>query len=164
MIKTLALRGIVTATVLLTVAYLSAFLPGGVPRWGPWLFLGGMSVILVSTMALGAARDGGIHGLRGLFVFLLVLLMGGFGAALALPGNEGPDSTLLLGVPLRAALVLYLVGLVPVLVVPFFYARTFHQLALRPGDLERVREEARAARQAHGMQPADTVLHGETAS
>lgn len=153
MIKPLALRAIVLATALLTAAYLSAFLPGGTPIWGPWLFLGGMSLILVATMALGAARDGEIPGLRGLFLFLLVLLMGGFGAALALPANEGPDAPLLWGLPLRAALVLYGVGLIPVLVVPFFYARTFHTLALRPGDLERVRDEARRARQTHGMEP-----------
>lgn len=151
MIKSLALRGIVGATLLLTMAYLSAFLPGGTPAWAPWLFLAGMSVILVSTMALGASRDGDVRGLRGLFVFLLVLLMGGFGAALALPAEEGPGSTLLLGLPLRAALVLYLVGLIPVLVVPFFYARTFHTLALRPGDLERVRDEAQVARRTHGI-------------
>jgi hypothetical protein len=162
MIKTWALRGIAGATGLLTLAYLSAFLPGGVPEWGPWLFLAGMSVILVSTMALGAARDGGIDGLRGLFIFLMVLLMGGFGAALALPASEGPDAPLLLGLPLRASLVLYGVGLIPVLIVPFFYARTFNRLALRPGDLERVRDEARAARQAHGMVPvASAEMHTE---
>jgi hypothetical protein len=145
MMKTLALRGIVGSTILLTLGYGSAFLPGGVPAWGPWVFLVGMTGIMIATMALGATRDGGIPGLGGLFVFLLVLLLGGFGAALVLPATEGPGSTLWLGLPVRAALVLYGVGLLPVVLIPIFYARTFHALALRPGDVERVREAARAA-------------------
>jgi hypothetical protein len=142
----LALKGIVASTLAVTVAYLSAFLPEGVPPWGPWLFLVGMGGSMVSTMALGAARGGGVPGLRGLFAFLFVLLVGGFGAALLLPASEGANSTLVLGLPLRAALVVYGIGLVPVILVPIFYARTFHALTLRPGELDQVREAAREAR------------------
>lgn len=141
-----ALLGIVSGTVALTLAYASAFLPGGTPQWAPWLFVVGLTVLLVSTMALGAGHREGQRGLRILWGLLVVILLGGFGGALALPANEGPSSALWLGLPLRAALVIYLVGLVPVLLVPIFYAKTFHRLTLRPGDLERVREAALLAR------------------
>jgi hypothetical protein len=157
-IKVIALRGIVGATLLITMAYLSAFLPGGTPTWAPWIFLLGMSVIMVATMALGAARDGEATGLKGLFAFLILVQLGAFGAALALPASEGAGSPLFLGLPLRAALVLYLAGLVPVIVVPIFYARTFHALALRPGDVERVRAEAQAARASQGLGSTDRGL------
>jgi hypothetical protein len=144
--KSLALRCVQASLLLLLAGYGSAFLPGGTPAWGIWAFLVGTSLIMVSTMALGAARGGRFQELRGLFVFLFLLLVVGFGAALLLPANEGAESALLLGLPLRAALVVYGVGLLPVVLVPFVYAWTFPALGLRPGQVDAVREAAEAAR------------------
>jgi hypothetical protein len=66
--------------------------------------------------------------------------------ALALP-PETEGAALWLGLPRRAALVLYGIGLLPVAILPVAYARTFDSLTLRPEDLERIRA-ARARREA----------------
>jgi len=60
-----------------------------------------------------------------------------------LPANEGPASTLWLGLPLRAAIVIYGIGLMPVVVLPVAYALTFETQTLTADDVERVRELGR---------------------
>jgi len=52
-------------------------------------------------------------------------LLGGFGAALALPPSEEPGAALLFGLPLRAVIVLYGAGVLPLLGLPFVYAWAF---------------------------------------
>jgi len=146
MTRPLSLQCIGISALAILLAYLSAFLPGGAPPWAPWLFVVGMSLMLVSTMALGAAQAGRPGGPALPWLLILFLLLGAFGAALALPAEEGPSGRVLLGLPLRAALVLYGVGILPVILMPILYARTFHRWVLRPGDVEAVRDAARRAR------------------
>jgi hypothetical protein len=62
---------------------------------------------------------------------------------LALPGSEGPLTRLWLGLPARAAVVIYGVGLLPIIVLPVAYAMTFETLTLSADDVERVRESGR---------------------
>jgi hypothetical protein len=66
------------------------------------------------------------------------VLLIGFGAALVMPA-ETRDSTLWLGLPPRAAVVLYGIGVLPLFVLPIAYALTFESLTLSDADLERVR-------------------------
>jgi hypothetical protein len=63
----------------------------------------------------------------------------GFGAALALPATEGPLSQLWLGLPARAAIVIYGIGLLPIVVLPIAYAVTFKTQTLSAEDVEKVR-------------------------
>ncbi|TVR65306.1 MAG: hypothetical protein EA422_04520 [Gemmatimonadales bacterium] len=147
------LLAVVGSALLIGVAYASAFLPGGTPEWAPWLFVAGMSVMMVSTMALGAAREGSIGRLWIPFGLVLVILMGGFGLVLALPPADPLDPALWLGLPPRAAIVLYGIGFLPFLLVPVAYAATFHEQTLGPGDLERIRDEALAARGEMPLSP-----------
>ncbi len=68
---------------------------------------------------------------------------------------EGAGARLLLGLPLRAALVLYGVGLLPIVVLPFAYAVTFDDMTLSEEDLARVRALGvahRARRDADGTE------------
>lgn len=118
-------------------AYGSAFLPGGAPGWAPWAMAVGASVLPVATMVLGAVRRGRIGRLWIPFAFVLAVLVGGFGAALALPPDTA-GADLWLGLPPRAAIVLYGVGLLPLLAVPLAYALTFDDLHLSEADLARV--------------------------
>ena len=98
-------------------------------------------------MILGAARGRrGIGLLKIPFAFVVAVLAIGFGAALALPATEGALSKLWLGLPLRAAIVIYGVGLLPVFVLPIAYALTFETQTLNAEDVERVRELGRANR------------------
>ncbi len=139
------------------LAYLSAFLPGGAPPWAPWLFMAGASTMLVAMMALGAARNGSLGRLGAPLLVTLLILLGGFGAALALPAPDPADPTLWLGLPPRAALVLYGVGILPFLVLPVAYAWTFEAQALAPGEVERIREAALALRRGTAAGDAPLV-------
>jgi hypothetical protein len=74
---------------------------------------------------------------------VIVTLAVGFCAALILPASEGPASTLWLGLPARAAIVIYGIGLFPIIVLPVAYALTFESQTLTADDIERVRSIAR---------------------
>ena len=88
------------------------------------------------------------------FAFVILMLVIGFGAALALPATEGALSKLWLGLPARAAIVIYGVGLLPIFVLPIAYALTFETQTLSAEDLERVRKLARENQAARGTPTA----------
>jgi hypothetical protein len=95
-------------------------------------------------MILGATRGGrGVGALKIPFAFVILMLVIGFGAALALPATEGPLSRLWLGLPARAAIVIYGVGLLPIFVLPIAYAVTFETQTLTAEDVESVRKLGR---------------------
>ena len=158
-----AVVGLVVATVAIGLAYASALLgmgaDGKAPAWAPWLMAAGVPLALVSVMTLGAARGGRVPGaLLAAFAFVGLLLAAGFALALSLPGAAGTTGEpLLLGLPRRAAIIVYGIGLLPVLVLPVAYALTFEAQTLRNEDLERVvvlGREALAARQATALRDA----------
>ena len=128
----------------MAIAYGSAFMPRGTPVWAPWLLALGIPGALGGIMVLGAARERrGVGPLAIPFAFVIVTLAVGFCLALGLPGDEGPDSNLLLGLPLRAAIVIYGIGLLPIVVLPVAYALTFETQTLNSEDVERVKELGR---------------------
>jgi len=139
--KRVARLAILLSTCAIALGYASAFMPGGAPGWAPWLLALGIPGALGGIMVLGAARErGGVGRLAIPFAFVIVTLTVGFGLALALPANEGPESTLWLGLPARAALVVYGIGLMPVVILPVAYALTFETQTLTAEDVERVRQ------------------------
>ena len=147
MIRSRVVGAAAVGALLIALGYGGAFLPGDAPAWAAWALVAGNSTLLVALMLLGAGRTGGsIRPLVAPLLAVYLILVGGFGAALALP-PESAGSALWLGLPRRAALVLYGVGLLPVAILPLAYARTFDSLTLRPEDLERIRA-ARARREA----------------
>lgn len=128
----------------IAVGYAAAFKTGGAPGWAPWLLALGIPLALGAIMILGAARGRrGIGPLKFPFAFVVAVLVIGFGAALALPATEGPLSQLWLGLPARAAIVIYGVGLLPIIVLPVAYALTFETQTLSADDVEQVRALAR---------------------
>jgi len=155
-----SLGAIFASALAILLAYLSAFLPGGSPTWAAWLFMMGMSVMMVAAMAMGAARNGSIGKLWIPFALVLVILLAGFGAVLAMPPADPADPTLWLGLPPRAAIVLFGIGFLPLFLVPVSYAWTFSELTLAPGDLDRIREEALRAR---GEMPGGAPGQGDGA-
>jgi ABC-type multidrug transport system permease subunit len=149
--KRVALGAIVISTLAIGCAYASAFRNGGPPVWAGWLFAAGVTGALVATLALGAMRpDRGLGRLIGPFLLMTGMISAGFIAVFALP-DLGVAEPLLLGLPRRAAIVLYGIGLLPTLVLPVAYALTFADHTLRPEDLERVLATARSVREARAM-------------
>jgi hypothetical protein len=142
--KRIARLVITLAMCAIAIAYGSAFMPNGAPVWAPWLLALGIPSALGGIMVLGAARErGGVGRLAIPFAFVIVTLTVGFCLALGLPANEGPESTLYLGLPLRAAIVVYGIGLLPIVVLPVAYALTFETQTLNAEDVERVKELGR---------------------
>ncbi|HEX7596444.1 MAG TPA: hypothetical protein VF387_08805 [Gemmatimonadaceae bacterium] len=128
----------------IALGYAAAFAPHGTPTWAPWLLALGIPAALGAIMILGATRGGrGVGRLKIPFAFVILMLVIGFGAALALPATEGPLSKLWLGLPARAAIVIYGIGLLPIFVLPVAYALTFETQTLSADDLELVRKLAR---------------------
>jgi hypothetical protein len=142
MLKRIALLTIFLSMLAVGVAYASALLPGGAPGWAAWVMVVAIAAMMVSAMALGAEREGRLGRLWLPFAFVFVVLVAGFGAVLVLPPADPADPTLWFGLPPRAAIVLYGVGLLPLLAVPLSYALTFEQQTLSAEDLERVRQAA----------------------
>ena len=139
-----ACAALVIALLGVAIAYASAFLPEGSPPWAPWLLALGIPTSLGAIMVLGAARGRlGVGRLKIPFAFVIVTLAVGFGAALILPASESAASTLWLGLPARAAIVIYGIGLFPIVVLPVAYALTFETQTLSAADIERVRSLAR---------------------
>lgn len=123
----------------IAAAYASAFVAGG-PGWGSWCMVAGLALLCTGCMALGSWRAGRRSPLFLASLALTALaIVAGFGLALALPATERPGTALVLGFPVRAASVLFLVGVLPLFVLPLVYAVTFEQLTLTNEDLDRVR-------------------------
>ena len=141
MAKRGSLFALLAGTLMIAAAYASAFLPGDPPAWSAWAMGIGTATVMVAAMALGAARQGGIGRLKLPFAFTFLVLAGGFCAVLALP-PEPVGAPLFLGLPLRAAIVLIGIGLLPLLVLPVAYALTFDEMTLSDEDLARVRAAA----------------------
>jgi hypothetical protein len=152
-----SLAGLIAGILAIAVGYAAAFLPGGPPAWAPWLLALGIPFALGAIMILGAARGRmGIGPLKYPFAFVVAVLAIGFCAALALPATESQLSILWLGLPARAAIVIYGVGLLPIIVLPVAYALTFETQTLNSEDVERVRELARENKARSEGRPRDT--------
>jgi hypothetical protein len=137
--RTGALTALYMAIGAIAIGYAAAFKQSGTPTWAPWLLALGIPISLGAIMILGAARGKkGIGPLKLPFLFVVVVLAIGFCAALAMPA-ESPLAKLWLGLPARAAVVIYGVGLLPIVVLPVAYALTFDAQTLSAEDVERVR-------------------------
>ena len=146
---------LVTGMLAIALGYAAAFLPGSAPPWAPWLLALGIPIALGAIMILGAARGRmGIGPLKYPFAFVVAVLAIGFCAALALPATESALSKLWLGLPARAAIVIYGIGLLPSIVLPVAYALTFEAQTLSAEDVERVRELARENRARSEPRPS----------
>ena len=148
MTRTAAVLGLVISTVLIAIAYVAVLATGGTPSWAPWCYMIGTSTVMLSTIVLGASRGrGGVGRLAVPFALIYVLLLAGFGAVLMMPPETGADAVLWLGLPRRAAIVLYGIGVLPLFLLPIAYALTFDSMTLSEADLARV-AEARRDREA----------------
>ena len=160
MARRFALFLLFASVIAIAAAYATAFLPGDTTIVSGLLMIFGISAMAVSMMTLGALREGEKPGVLGFaFAFVFAILMVGFSAVLLMPGPDSAASRLFLGLPPRAAIVLYGIGFLPVLVLPYIYAKTFDDRTLTEEDLRRIRDAAHARRQANAR--SDETEKGE---
>ena len=139
MTQRVALAALVAGTLLIAAAYAAQMLLGSAPAWASWAYLVGMSTSMVAMLVLGAARSRtGVGRLALPLATVYVLLLAGFGLALTLSPETAADARLWLGLPRRAAIVLYGIGVLPLFVLPLAYALTFESMTLREEDMARV--------------------------
>jgi hypothetical protein len=144
MIRRVALGGVLASVVTIGVAYAAAFFPGGAPAWAAWALAGGTALLMASSTALGAVRGDRLGWVWLPVTVILVVVGGGFWWTLGMRGGETSASPLWLGLPRRAAVILFGVGLIPLFVVPVTYALTFDEMALPEEELVRIRSEVHA--------------------
>lgn len=150
--KTLALRGLFLSVLMVGAGYATALIPAAPTAAGPWLVAVGTAGSLISVMAIGAEKDGRLGTLGPIFLVLFAVLAGGLGAPLVLDHPPAtPGSGLILGLPPDTAVIVYGVGLLPVLVVPLAYALTFRRSSLGEREWHELRETGR--RDGGGEEP-----------
>jgi hypothetical protein len=159
MLKRTALAVLFASMLLVGLAYASAFLPGGAPAWAAWVMSLAIAAMMVAAMTLGATRHGRLGRLVLPFAFVFLVVAGGFMLVLLLPAADPAASEFWFGLPPRAAIVLYGIGLLPLLVVPLAYALTFDEQTLSAADLERVRREALALRRREAGRDDERAAH-----
>jgi len=148
MTQRFALAALVAGTLLIAAAYAAQMLLGSAPAWAPWAYLVGMSTSMLAMLVLGAARSrAGVGRLALPIAVIYLLLLVGFGMALTLAPETTADARLWLGLPRRAAIVLYGIGVLPLFLLPIAYALTFESMTLREEDMVRV-AQARRDREA----------------
>lgn len=153
MTKRLAISGIVAATTSIVAAYALAFIQGAATNAGAMLMVFGIATMAVSLMALGAVRTGEKIGVLAFaFAFVFAVLIIGFTLALLLPAGDNAATRLFFGLPPRAAIVVYGIGVLPVLVLPLIYAATFEERTLSEDDLERIKAAAAAHAEAQNAE------------
>lgn len=136
---TLPVAACVVGTALIGVAYVLASTRSA-PIVEAWLMVLGVTVLAVGFLALGIRRRGARRGVfRVALAFAAAACLTGFGIALWLPADESATSRLVLGFPIRAALVLYVVGVLPLFILPAIYAFTFDADTLTDADLAKLR-------------------------
>ncbi len=106
----------------------------------------GSATVMAAATALGALNSGVRRSWAiAASLFLFVVIAVGFGAPLLLP-VETATSPLFLGLPIRAAIEIYGVGLLPIVVLPVLYAIEFRSEGLDEASLAALRAKAERLR------------------
>lgn len=101
-------------------AYLAAVLAGPAAPVATGLAIYGTGGTLAGFLVLGAMRGGRLSGAATVAALaIFVIPVAGFAAAALLPGDA--SDALVLGLPPRAAVVLYGIGVLPAFVLPVAY-------------------------------------------
>jgi hypothetical protein len=140
MIRGGALLVIFLSMVVIGSGYASAFLPGGVPEFATYIFAIATATLMTAILVLGVSRKRSSPG-RLWLVFLFVFLVLGGGFVAALLHSTTAAERLWLGLPTGAAIILYIVGIAPMLVLPLAYALTFDKTTLSDDELDELRRK-----------------------
>jgi hypothetical protein len=155
MTRRFALLVIFVSMLVIGAGYASAFRDDGVPRFMTYAFAIATAALMTAIIVLGAARKGTKLGiLAWVFAFTFLVLAAGFSVAL----SETAVSTdrLYLGLPAGAAVIIYVVGLIPMAVLPIAYALTFDKMSFDEAELAELRRRlAELKQEPSAVQPRD---------
>ncbi len=131
---------ILVSMLVIGAGYTSAFLPAGAPRAATFAFALATAALMTAIITLGAGSSGKPLGrLRWVFAFTFVTLAAGF--CLALTQTAVNTERLYFGLPAGAAIILYVVGLLPMIVLPVAYALSFERTTLNDAELAELRRQ-----------------------
>ena len=151
--RRLALAAQAAGVVCIALAYGTAWSVAGTPVWGVWLMISGTALLISGMLCLSALRAGVSARHAGMVALLLfVVLVLGFGLPMVL-APETADGPLFLGLPLRAAIEIYGVGLLPALFLPLLFAAQFRDRGLDQASLDRLRQECERLQQRLRREP-----------
>lgn len=152
-----SLRVLVVGLLTAIAAYGDALVAGAATTVSGWLMALALVLVLPATLALGARRSRGTSRLAIAVAILLgVVLAVGFGLALGLP-DLGSGEPLWLGLPRRAAVIVYGVGLIPLLFLPWAYARTHAGTDLDATTVAHLADRCAALQREHGIRRVDAA-------
>ena len=157
MTRRFALLVIFVSMLVIGAGYASAFREGGAPRFMTYAFAIATAAVMTAIIVLGAARKGKRLGVLGwVFSFTFVVLAVGFSVAL----NQTTVTTdkLYLGLPAGAAVILYIVGLLPMAVLPIAYALTFEKTTFDEQELEELRRKLAELKQEPPAERVEVLL------
>lgn len=107
------------------ISYAATIIGGAAPSWAAWPVAFGGAAAMVGLFVVGAASRGPIRPPMALLLgALLVVIFAAFGAALAMGPPATGTEKIVLGLPLRLAVVFYGIGVLPLFVLPVVFAMT----------------------------------------
>ncbi len=130
------IRGVVVGAVLILTGYLMAFGDASVSRTGAFLLALGNALLAPAAIGMGVARQGRwARKLRVVLWIIGAVILTAMTMALLLPDS----GIIVLGFPLRVAVVLYGAGVLPLLVLPALFAVSFDDAAFSADRIARLR-------------------------
>lgn len=150
----IALGALILGLLLAALAYVGAFVAGAAPEWSGWAMAVALVLTLPATLALGGHRSGGGTTVTRAAWLLAVVLAAGFALAFVLP-VEDATTALWGGLPPRAAVIVYGIGLLPLLFLPWAYARDCGRHDLDAATVKALAEECARIQHAHGIDRVD---------
>lgn len=141
-----SLIGVVLSVALATASLASAFWGAAGAMWPAIVLAWATGLLLASLIGLGGTQPRGGRAVSTGPVWvaaaaILLLTGGGLSMALVLGAPEA-GASLWGGLPPGAAVLVYLVGILPAFIVPAAYAWGFDDTTLGPDALERLRDRA----------------------
>jgi len=132
-VRRAALALLLISALMMPVAFAAAVAAASVgaatPRWASALMAAATGLCLAAFMGVALGERARDVRIAAVLAFVGLGVGGALMALLSVPPVTGPDEALWGGLPLGAALVVYGIGLLPMLIVPVVYAWTFEHVA-----------------------------------
>lgn len=141
--SSVGIGALVAGILIIGIAYVAVLLPGSPPGWPAWGVAAGTCLLLFGFLDLGARRRAGRPAaVRLIFAGTALWVALGFVGIL---GSTTPDleTPFVLGLPLPAAWMIWVLGIGPALFLPIAWAALFRSATLADDALDQLHEARR---------------------